>query len=918
MKALCALQNSAQMLLVVLVVFVLFLGCENEGSSGTISDADTDTEGTVCTQNSDCPSGTCDTEQGICVSWGNTGDEDDTSENSDVVVDDGRMIVVTPLIVDFGVVQFQQDKTEYITVSNSSQATENATVTKIRFGQSDVSDFSFTVSMGGSELPEEFQPVTLEPGKGLTIEVVYNPQDLVPDEGYTLQIASDDRENPLVDVELVTQQKGEARLVPMSVDDDENEEEIEKIDYGEEVIYGSFEEYHLRIYNRPEEAGSNQVLRITQVTLDNGEILSGPFTLSFDETVGSISSDNPVNLLPNQALDVFITFRPPNPLAFDNTLRIVNNAATDNLTEIPIEASSKFAEDAWIVVEPEELDFGEVQYGQVAELPLTVTNLGLQPLEITELEFSDVGSSYFGFNDDPMIYTAIGSEASLPIFFTFSPDSNTGAQPLQEVKIFSNASNTPSGSITVKMRASTSDPEMLVSEDEIIFDNARVGEPVRETITVKNIGNGNLSIFNIQKQLPSHPEFFVENISEEMPAILEGRESLTFDIVYDPLDTADDVYGIEIIHNDHDLFEEGDTTRSEFLITVRSTNTVQYELPVVKFKVHNEIAPVIYDSTAPDPWNGAGFRAGSNYLIDVGEASFDPDGGDITDCKIELQSPAPLSQFTIEDTDVCAVSFTPDREGSYSFRAMVRDDDDGTLQEETQGMWSAWKNMTITVDKPDTLILYLGDINFCSVGLQWYDLVWYSSTDQACGPSQSLCPWGPEHSGPCNFTLGAQSGWTTVSWDYGNLDGDYSEIDDATFRVEVSKGFALFGEHVKIMMERNGRTDYYWQSLMDFSQFLNTMVFTIQFKREKGIWKEPHSMNPEANFDCSNSSRTFDGEEGQCTEHGDCCSSVCGADHGVPYCLEHCKYNNDCVSNCCKGITGSSRVCVPAEMCEEE
>ncbi len=919
MKPLHALGNSTRIATVFLLLLFACWGCDNEGSSGAIGDGDNESEAVTCTQNSDCTSGTCDTQQGICVSWGNGGDGEssDDGENEDGVAEDGRMVVVTPMVVNFGVVQFREEKKEYVTVSNSAQASETVTITKIRFGQSNVPDFSFKVTKDGVDLPEEFQPVTLNPGKGLTIEITYVPQDLTPDEGYTLQIACDDLQNPLIDVELVTQMKGEARLVPKSVDENMNEEEITEIDFGEEVIYGSFEVYHLRVYNIPEEVGSNRVLRISQVTLDNGEILSGPFTLSFGDMIESISSENPVYLLPNQALDVYITFMPPNPLAFDNKLRIVNNAAEDNLTEIPITAASKYAEDAWIVVEPEELDFGEVQYGQVAELPLTVTNLGLQPLEITELQFSDIGSPYYGFNDDPMIYTAIGNEASLPIFFTFSPDANTGAQPLQEVKIFSNASNTPSGSITVKMRASTSDPEMLVSEDEIIFDSARVGEPVRETITVKNIGNGNLSIFNIQKQLPAHPEFFVENISEEMPTILEGRESLTFDIVYDPIDTADDVYGIEIIHNDHDLFEEGDTTRSEFLITVRSTNTVQYELPVVKFKVHNEIAPVIYDSTAPDPWHGAGFRAGSNYLIDVGEASYDPDGGSITDCKIELQSPAPLSQFEIEDTEVCAVSFTPDREGSYSFRAMVRDDDDGTLQEDTQGLWSAWKNMTISVEKPDTLIIYLGDINFCAVGIQWYDLIWYSSTDVACGPSASLCPWGPEHSGPCNITLGSQSGWTTVSYDYGNLNGDYSAIHDATFRIEVSKGFALFGEHVKIMMERNGRTDYYWQSQMDFSQFFNTMTFTIQFKREKGIWKEPHSMAPEDNFDCSNSSRTFEGDEGQCTTHDDCCSKACGAEYDVPYCLEHCKYNNDCISNCCLGLTGSSRVCVPEEFCEE-
>jgi hypothetical protein len=53
-----------------------------------------------------------------------------------------------------------------------------------------------------------------------------------------------------------------------------------------------------------------------------------------------------------------------------------------------------------------------------------------------------------------------------------------------------------------------------------------------------------------------------------------------------------------------------------------------------------------------------------------------------------------------------------------------------------------------------------------------------------------------------------------------------------------------------------------------------------------------------------------------CTRNGDCCTFLAGTGYCVSgFCADSCRFNSDCVSNCCAPLVGGGFTCAPRSAC---
>jgi len=142
-----------------------------------------------------------------------------------------------------------------------------------------------------------------------------------------------------------------------------------------------------------------------------------------------------------------------------------------------------------ITVDPTSIDFPDTYIGESESAIITVSNTGLAPLEISNIE-----STNDMFSVDETSFTVEPGE-SQEIEITFTPS----ASGLQEgmLLITSNDPETDVLEIVVSGNGMMMYPEIVLSHDQIVFDTTLVNENSSEILTISNEGMANLEISNI-------------------------------------------------------------------------------------------------------------------------------------------------------------------------------------------------------------------------------------------------------------------------------------------------------------------------------------------------------------------------------------------------------------------------------------
>jgi len=312
-----------------------------------------------------------------------------------------------------------------------------------------------------------------------------------------------------------------------------------------------------------------------------------------------------------------------------------------------------FSAEPDIQVTPENIPFTGVTQGSSDTKPLTVHNTGTGTLVVDTIQVS--GGTVAGeFTADKTELTVqAGGQDTVNV--TYPPQD--GGTDDGSVTF---ASNDPDeGIVTVTLGAEVRPDLDVVPEALVEFIDVLPGETAPpQDVTVRNIGYATLTIdkieFNPNNNPGNPPVFGLENLPA-MPLELLPGDDATFQVTFTDNTMIEDELGqLEIYH-------DSPNDSQPYILFASSTGTPANLPPVAV------IEPAALTVHGKDP-----------ITLD-GSNSFDPDPGDSVDAYVWsfLWKPDDLqgnpSQATLTTTDQPTTSFTPDNDGTYTVRLVVRD-----------------------------------------------------------------------------------------------------------------------------------------------------------------------------------------------------------------------------------------------------
>jgi hypothetical protein len=157
----------------------------------------------------------------------------------------------------------------------------------------------------------------------------------------------------------------------------------------------------------------------------------------------------PRDVAPDDVFDVRVRYRPSGGDAVDTGLLQV--VSTEHTLEATVDVRGReLAPD--LVVSPDALDFGPVFLHAAAQLPVTLTNQGDVPLEVSGLELADPRVPWLSLPDAPATPTSLDVGASLTLHVRFAPSAPFEAttDALATLRISSDDPDTPFAQVPVR------------------------------------------------------------------------------------------------------------------------------------------------------------------------------------------------------------------------------------------------------------------------------------------------------------------------------------------------------------------------------------------------------------------------------------------------------------------------------------
>ena len=551
-----------------------------------------------------------------------------------------------PETITFGEVPIGGSDVQTITITNSGDPDGNMVLRISSIALSSSGGYvgnDFKLRPSREPTPE--QPLFLNPGESLTINVDYSPTQ----EGSrsdTVYIVTSDSDYPAPGFPVTLSGSGIAadmQVLPSPIEFDT-------------VRLETPAEVQVRIIN----TGSDQ-LNISSISLRE---TSTDFSL---DTGG----DTQWSLAGQEEAIVTVAFEPQTEGEQFDRLVIISDGDVSNY-QVPIHG---IGGNSTIVVTPTDIDFGNVQVGVTGTAGVTVEADGALPLNIDRIEITD-SSGYFGFTENTEYYTPINPGFSRVIEFTFIPQ-GINASWTASAKIFSDAGNTESdGSINLSLRASSSDPVLLVVPSDIVeFNPVELYDTDQQEITVKNVGNGNLTIYDIRLAGGSSSSLFVTGQPSSFPQVLARNEAIVFNAEFTPVAPGEASGAVIITHNDFDLFDPGDLDRTDYELLLHASGIANHK-PQAVLAVNNhteEPIDITYNSV---------------MILSSGGSS-DPDDDEITDWDFQIEN-APDGHFELAGTgNTRTVHGNVSGEWVFSLRVM-----------DARELWSDKTTLRVTVGNP--------------------------------------------------------------------------------------------------------------------------------------------------------------------------------------------------------------------------
>ena len=235
------------------------------------------------------------------------------------------------------------------------------------------------------------------------------------------------------------------------------------------------------------------------------------------------------------------------------------------------------SQDPDIMVDPMELDFGDVYVDGVEAPPASVTevvtvyNEGEGPLQITDIYLSDASSPYeIGAVTSPLVQPGGSAQFSV----TFHPQ--TSGPTASSVLIESN--DPDEATVEVVILGQGIAPVIDVSPTEYDFGTLYIGCEGTQSVTISNIGNAPLVISNLQMNTSSTDFDFTNSLAGALPYTLNAGSSVDVDVSYAPYDEYADISYLVVESNDP--YTPQVTAVQEGLGELYGSNLDIYEQPI--------------------------------------------------------------------------------------------------------------------------------------------------------------------------------------------------------------------------------------------------------------------------------------------------------------------------------------------------
>ena len=405
-------------------------------------------------------------------------------------------IEVTPLTVDFGLVDVGVPTTDSVTVTNVG--TGDLTVDMpILTGSTDF-------SMSAAQFP-----TVIAPGSSELIMVTYTPTDFLADTG-EIAIDSDDPDEPTVTVELL----GEPMPAP------DIELDPTSLTYGQVAV------------------GSSLTMSATISNVGTADLELGTLTvIGTSEFAITVDPSGGV-LAPGNATEVFVEYSPVDTGSDSAQVEIPSNDPDENPIYLDLNGAELPLPD--IDVDPLVVDFGDVDVNTSSTLSVDVSNLGSATLNVTGVTLA--GTSEFSYATGALP-GSLGVGASTVVYVTYAPVDD--AADSGTLTFDSDDPDEPSVVVTL-LGGPTPVPDIDVDPWTVDFGTIKVNDSDTAWVTIYNHGDADLDLYSCTRS--GDPNFTI--LTNPAGTLVAPGGSTQMEIGFYP--TANLSYGamIDIASND--------------------------------------------------------------------------------------------------------------------------------------------------------------------------------------------------------------------------------------------------------------------------------------------------------------------------------------------------------------------------------
>jgi hypothetical protein len=428
---------------------------------------------------------------------------------------------ITPAMVDFSNVQVGSRRRLPIQIFNTGTAPLNVTDLRVDAGPSE----AFI-------LVENPAPVTVVEGGSIQAYVVFEPLQVGSVTGTFYVESNVDNTG---DISLPLRGHGLEAAIPQI-------DATPAIVEFPEVAIGASRVEKVTIRN----TGTDN-LEVTSLNVDGGD--NDEFRLLRAPTL-------PVMVLPDGAIEVFLTFTPTAADSTAGTLTIISNDPNNPATVLSLTGIGAPVAKPQVAASMEALPFSEVEVGNTRTRDLIISNVSNTILTIREIKVASEPEGAFSLADvrtpaavsTDAISVAPQSEVSVGVVFT----PKTAGLKTGTLQITSDAANV--SPLTVSLEGTGTDvpmPTLVVSPAAIDFGAAEIGLARTLTVSMRNEGTKGVTISELALMAADGVSFELV-AAPDLPTVVSPNDTVTAELRFVPTTTGTATGTLHILSDDSD------------------------------------------------------------------------------------------------------------------------------------------------------------------------------------------------------------------------------------------------------------------------------------------------------------------------------------------------------------------------------